>query len=173
MYIHSISTTYTSELKSISVEAGTHQPSQMQNQPHCVRLASCQRSPDRAARVGDECHETLKTGRKCYMNCIYKYMSGIYMVYTWHILMYDESGWWLLTYIGCIPIYILHLCYIHMIYLVYTWHIKGIWTCHPYGRYIPSKVKMGLFRTFFYNYIPVIYHVYPEDIPVICYVFQF
>ena len=82
--------------------------------------ASCQRSPDRAARVGDECHETLKTGRKCYMNCIYKYMSGIYMVYTWHILMYDESRWWLLTYIGCIPIYLLYICYIHGIYMVYT-----------------------------------------------------
>ena len=64
-----------------------------------------------------------------------------------------------------------HKCvelYIHGIYMVYTWHIKGIWTCHPYGRYIPSKVKMGLFRTFFYNYIPVIYHVYHRDIQGIC-----
>ena len=171
MYIYSISTTYTSELKSIFVEAGTHQHMQMQNQPHCVRLASCQRSPDRAARVGDECHETLKTGRKCYMNCIYKYMSGIYMVYTLHILMYDESRWWLLTYIGCIPIYILYTYYIIMIYTVYTWHITSIWRCHPYGRHIPCKNLMGLFRTFFYNDIPVIYHEYPEYKPVIWYVF--
>ena len=27
--------------------------------------------------------------------------------------------------------------------MVYTWHIKGIWTCHPYGRYIPCQNLMG------------------------------
>ncbi len=36
--------------------------------------------------------------------------------------------------------------------------------CRPdrYVRYIPCKYLMGLFRTFFYNYIPMIYYVYPK-----------
>ncbi len=34
---------------------------------------------------------------------------------------------------------------------------------HPYVWCIPCKVKMGLFSTFFYNDIPVIYHKYPMD----------
>ena len=87
--------------------------------------------------------------------------------------MYDASRWWQLTYIGYIPIHIIDICYINMIYMVYTWYIKSIWSSDPYGRYIPSSQQMGLFRTFFYNYIPLIYHEYPEDIPGIWYVFQF
>ncbi len=62
----------------------------------------------------------LPAGRTCYMKYIYKCMSGICMVYIWHILMYDESRWWLQTYIGCLSIYILYICYIDMIYIVYT-----------------------------------------------------
>ena len=87
--------------------------------------------------------------------------------------MHDESRWWLLTYIGCIPIYILHLCYINMIYSVYTWHIKGIWTCHPYGRYIPCKIVMGFFRTFFKIETHNISQVYPQDIHGISQVYNY
>ena len=94
-------------------------------------------------------------------------MSCIYIVYTedipWRI--YKEYAWYI-TGISILE------WYIHGIYMVYTWYIKSIWTCHPYGLYIPCKNLMGLFRTFFYIYIPVIYHVYHEDEPDICYVFS-
>ncbi len=48
--------------------------------------------------------------------------------------------------------------------MVYTWYMKCI--CRPdrYVRYKPSKYLMGLFRTFFYNDIHLIYYVYPKDI---------
>ena len=52
---------------------------------------------------------------------------------------------------------------LNCIYMVYTWYIKSIWTCHRFGLYIPCKNLMGLFSTFFYNDIPVIYHEYPLD----------
>ncbi len=42
-------------------------------------------------------------------------------------------------------------------------YIKGIWFPNPYVWYIPCKVKMGLFHTFLYNDIPVIYHEYSMD----------
>ncbi len=51
--------------------------------------------------------------------------------------------------------------YINGIYMVYTWYMKCI--CWPV-RYIPCQYLMGLFRTFFYNDIPVMYYVDPLDI---------
>ena len=91
-------------------------------------------------------------------------MNCIYTVYTEDIpcSIYKEYPWYI-TGKSTLELYI------HGIYMVYTWHIKGIWTCHPYGRYIPCKNLMGLFCTFFYNDIPVIYHEYPEDKPVMVY----
>ena len=101
----------------------------------------------------------ISTKYTIHMNCIYT-------VYTEDIpcSIYKEYPWYI-TGISNLELYI------HGIYMVNTWHIKGIWTCHPYGRYIPCKNLMGLFRTLFYNDIPVIYHEYPEYKPVIWYVF--
>ncbi len=58
-----------------------------QNQLHHERLARCPLSHEWAVRVADKSQETLKTRGTCDINCKYKYMSGIYMVYTWYILM--------------------------------------------------------------------------------------
>ena len=75
--------------------------------------------------------------------------------------MYDESTWWLLTYIWCIHIYMLYIWYtmidIQVIYKVYTWYIPSIWCPHPYGWYIPCKTFMDfkLFSTFFSSYIDI------------------
>jgi hypothetical protein len=54
--------------------------------------------------------------------------------------------------------------YMHGIFMVYTWHISVICRPHQYVRYMSSSYLMGLFRTFFYNYILMIYFVYPCDI---------
>ena len=48
----------------------------------------CPLCHETAALVGDECHETLKRTRgTSYISCIYKYMSGIYIVFIMYILM--------------------------------------------------------------------------------------
>ena len=65
--------------------------------------------------------------------------------------------------------------YVHGIYMVYTWYITCICRPQRYVRYIPCQDLMGLFRTFFYNDIPLIYYEYlrpliylpGSDIPVI------
>ena len=101
------------------------------------------------------------------------YIHGIYMVYTWYILMYDESTWWLQTFTCCKPISTTYTWYIHGIYMVYTWYIPSIWCPHPYVWYIPCKTFIGLFRTFFYIDIRVIYQVYPQDIHGISQVYQY
>ncbi len=48
--------------------------------------------------------------------------------------------------------------------MVYTWYITCI--CRPdrYVRYKPCQNLMGLFRTFFYNDLPLIYYEYLLDI---------
>ena len=60
-----------------------------QNQPHRVDLARCQLCHERAARLVDECHETLKkrgsSNISMYTQGIYLYIHGIYMVYTMYI----------------------------------------------------------------------------------------
>ena len=82
--------------------------------------------------------------------------SSIYNEYAWNIHSISQTD-----------------LYIHGIYMVYTWYIKGIWCPHPYVWYIPCKIKMVLFSTFFYNDIPVIYHVYPLDIHGISLVYHY
>ncbi len=87
------------------------------------------------------------------------------MVYTWYILriiheVYTRNIHCIkLVYQSSVGIYMVYLWYIHAI----TWYMKCI--CRPdrYVRYKPSKYLMGLFCTFFYNDIPVIYYVYPLD----------
>ena len=53
-----------------------------QNQPHRVDLARYPLCHERAARLGDKCHKTLKTRGT---SNISMYTQGIYMVYTWYI----------------------------------------------------------------------------------------
>ena len=95
-------------------------------------------------------------------------MNCIYTVYTEDIpcSIYKEYAWYI-TGISNLELYI------HGIYMVYTWHIKGIWTCNPYGQYIPSKVKMGLFSTFFKIETHNILQVYPQDIHGISQVYNY
>jgi hypothetical protein len=52
----------------------------------------------------------------------------------------------------------------HGICMVYVWYIPVIYRPQRYVRYIPSKNLMGLFSTFFYNDIPLLYYVYTKDI---------
>ena len=51
-----------------------------QNQLHHERLARCPLSHEWAVRVAEKSHETLKTRGTCDISCVYKYMSGIYIV---------------------------------------------------------------------------------------------
>ncbi len=83
------------------------------------------------------------------------YIHGIYVVYT------KDNPWSIYKEYSLYITGMSEPCrYIHGIYMVYTWYMKCI--CRPdrYVRYIPSEYLMGLFRTFFYNDIPVIHHVY-------------
>ncbi len=57
--------------------------------------------------------------------------------------------------------------------MVYTMHIKGIWCPNTYVWYIPCKYKWVCSIPFFYNDIPVIYHVYPLDIHGISLVYHY
>ncbi len=50
--------------------------------------------------------------------------------------------------------------YINGIYMVYTWYFTCICCPDRYVRYIPCQDLIGLFRTFFYNDIPLIYYEY-------------
>ncbi len=61
---------------------------------------------------------------------------GIFHEYSWYITGISET-----------------FRYMHGIYQVYTWYISVICPCHQYAWYIPTSHLMGLFRTFFYNYI--------------------
>ncbi len=54
--------------------------------------------------------------------------------------------------------------YMHGIYQVFTWYISVICRPHQYAWYIPTLQQLGLLRTFFNNYILVIYNVYPWNI---------
>ena len=56
--------------------------------------------------------------------------------------------------------------YILVIFMVYTWYIPVICRCHTYGGYIRCKTFLGLFLTFFYNDIPLIFHEYSFDIQI-------
>ncbi len=73
--------------------------------------------------------------------------NSIYHEYYWYITGISE-----------------HDRYMHGIYLVYTWYILVICRPHQNAWYISTSQLMGLFRTFFYNYILVIYYVHPCDI---------
>ncbi len=80
-----------------------------------------------------------------YIPGIYKYIRRINQDYSWYILNgISETD-----------------RYMYGIYKVYTWYISVICRPHEYARYIPTSQLMGLFRTFFYNHILVIYIVYP------------
>ena len=86
-----------------------------QNQPHRVDLARCPLCHERAAHLGDECHETLKTTGS---SNISMYTQGIYMVYTTMYLFVYTSH--------ILYIYIVYIKYIPCIYFVYTWYILYI-----------------------------------------------
>ncbi len=58
-----------------------------QNQLYHERLARCPLSHEWAVQVAEKSHETLKTRGACDINSMYKYMSPLYMVYTWYIPM--------------------------------------------------------------------------------------
>ena len=91
-------------------------------------------------------------GYTIHMYCICKVYTkdkqcSKYNEYVWYITGISHPDW-----------------YMHGIYMVYTWYIPSIWCPHTYVWYIPCKTFMGLFRTFFYIDIRVIYQVYPQDI---------
>ena len=68
-------------------------------------------------------------------------ISDVYTKYK-QCCIYNEYAWYI-TSISQTDLYI------HGIYMVYTMYIKGIWCPHPYVWYIPCKVKMCSFSTFF------------------------
>ncbi len=83
-----------------------------------------------------------------------KYILGIYKGYIIYILgiynVYTKDNH---------VVYTMNILGIYLVYqiptgicMVYTWYVHGI---------------MGLFRTFFYNDIPLIHYVYPKDIHII------
>ncbi len=55
--------------------------------------------------------------------------------------------------------------YMHGIYKVYIWYIKGIWCSHPYGWYIPCKIKWVCSLPFF-----IMIYLWYNDIPVIMFI---
>jgi hypothetical protein len=68
-------------------------------------------------------------------------------------------------YIHCIC-----MVYIHCICMVYTMNILWICRCQTYPFDIPSLYLMGLFHTFFYNDMPMIYQVH--SLNVFCFQFS-
>ena len=95
------------------------------------------------------------------MYCIYKVYTedipcSIYKEYAWYITGISNLEW-----------------YIQGIYMVYIWYIKSIWRPDPYGRYIPCKNLMGLFRTFFKIKTHTISQVCTQDIHGISQVYHY
>ncbi len=121
--------------------------------PDSSSYTTCPLCHKMAAREGDEYHETLKIKRgTCHINCKIKYINWIYNVYTMYILNADLE-------LVCVCIYMLYACYVYVICIVYTSNILSIFHV-SYPLDIPSLVQMGLFLTFFYNDMPMIYQVH-------------
>ncbi len=150
------------------IETGTHQSAwtywtwmfptllvswEYQNQLHHVRLACCPLRHQKAARGGDECHETLKQK----LDTSICQLSILYTSVCWLIAWYIHGIYWCRMnthgaadlYLVCMIIYMIYICYSLVIYLLCTWYIQVICRCHTYGGYIHSKTFLGLFHTFF------------------------
>ncbi len=65
--------------------SGNRQEYQNQLHHHDVCLARCPLSHERAARVGNECHETLKTKKYTSIGQLSVIYTNICYVYTWNV----------------------------------------------------------------------------------------